>query len=131
MDRSAREWWDHVERRELVVQECRACEAVQHPPGPLCRSCRSTDLHWVSSPGTGELVSFTEVHRTTYAEWQAAAPYWIAVVRLAPAAHMIANLLHVTADRPPAAGQRVTVTFHEHAGRTLPAFELASAEESR
>lgn len=131
MDTSAREWWDHVERRELVVQKCRTCEAVQHPPGPLCRSCKGTAWEWAPAPETGELVSFTEVHRTTYPEWEAHTPYWIALVRLAPTAHLIANLLPGGDVAPPKAGQRVTVTFHEHAGRTLPAFALASAEVSR
>lgn len=130
MDISAREWWEHIERRELVVQSCLECGVLQHPPGPLCRSCKSSNVEWTAHPGTGTLVSFTEVHRTTYPEWEAETPYWIALVQLAPGAHLIANLLRDQDVVPPKAGQRVALTFHELAGRTLPAFELVSGEAS-
>jgi uncharacterized OB-fold protein len=128
VDISARQWWEHIERRELVVQSCLECGILQHPPGPLCRSCKSSRLEWKPHPGTGTLVSCTQVHRTTYPEWEAETPYWIVLVELAPGANLIANLLHSPGGASPRAGQRVALTFHEHAGRTLPAFELSSAE---
>lgn len=132
MDAAAATWWESIDRRRLVLQRCGDCDVAQHPPGPWCRTCMSDSaLGWEPHSGTGRLVSFTQVHRSTYPEL--ALPYWIAMVELAPGAVMVANLV-APDDHPyggPRIGTDVHLTYQERGGRTLPVFALGRREESR
>lgn len=130
MDAAAAEWWESIARRRFVVQRCADCRVAQHPPGPWCRTCkRDAALEWAPHPGTGRLVSFTKVHRSTYPEFEL--PYWIAMVELAPGAVMISNLV-VTEGGPghrePRIGDAVRLTYRERGREILPVFALAGGE---
>lgn len=132
MDAAATVWWESIAQRRFVVQRCADCEAVQHPPGPWCRTCgRDVGLEWIPHPGTGRLVSFTQVHRSTYAELEL--PYWIAMVELAPGAIMVSNIVAPDdgAEREPHIGDVVHLTYQDRRGRALPVFALGAREESR
>ncbi|MFW0785582.1 OB-fold domain-containing protein [Gordonia sp. CPCC 206044] len=47
----------------LRIQHCRACDSLIHPPAPVCRYCRGTDLDVRDVSGTGTLAGFTVNHR--------------------------------------------------------------------
>lgn len=132
MDAAAATWWESIERRRLVVQRCANCDVAQHPPGPWCRTCLSdSGLGWEPHAGTGRLVSYTQVHRSTYPDLEL--PYWIAMVELAPGAVVVANLV-APDDHPdggPRIGADVHLDFQERGGRTLPVFALDRREETR
>lgn len=132
MDAAAAHWWEAIRERQFLVQRCTSCRAFQHPPGPWCRHCRSTaTVEWAPHPGTGRIVSFTEVFRTTYPEFQSELPYWIAMIELAPGAVLVSNLVRSNADarqRGPRIGDAVTLVYRERSGTTVPVFELAERE---
>lgn len=133
MDAAARHWWESIAQRRFVVQRCVDCAIVQHPPGPWCRTCNNAAaLEWAPHPGTGRLVSFTQVLRSTYADLEL--PYWIAVVELAPGAVMVTNLVAPDRDRAarePRIGDAVHLRYLERGGDTLPVFALSPREEAR
>ncbi|MDK3257779.1 Zn-ribbon domain-containing OB-fold protein [Blastococcus capsensis] len=82
----------------------------------------------MSHPGTGRIVSFTEVFRTTYAAFESELPYWIVMVELAPGAVLVSNLVRAdgsVGDREPRIGDAVQLTYRERGGATVPVFEWA------
>lgn len=135
MDAAAAHWWRSIAERQLVLQRCGDCDVVQHPPGPWCRSCRSAAaVEWVPHDGTGRLLSFTQVLRTTYVELQSELPYWIALVELSPGAVLVSNLLEPENGFPgdgPSVGDAVRLTYRERGGVTLPLFELVDRRAAR
>src|SRR5882762_1807379 len=44
-------------------QQCTACNALIHPPAPVCRTCRSSDSAVTEVSGLGRLIGFTVNHR--------------------------------------------------------------------
>lgn len=135
MDTAAREFWNRMAERRFVVQRCAECGVLQHPPGPWCRRCgTATALEWSPHPGTGRIVSATQVFRTTYFELEAELPYWVVMVELAPGAVMVSNLVPpagAVPGREPRIGDAVQVTFRERGGNTLPLFRLVDREEQQ
>jgi uncharacterized OB-fold protein len=55
-------FWEGVEAGELRIQKCNACNALRHPPGPLCASCGSADQGWVVASGRGVVYSHVTHH---------------------------------------------------------------------
>ncbi|MGW0582573.1 thiolase C-terminal domain-containing protein [Streptomyces sp. NPDC002920] len=56
-------FWTSGRDGRLRFQSCTACDALIHPPGPVCRHCRShaTEIREVS--GRATLIGFTVNHR--------------------------------------------------------------------
>lgn len=84
-------------------------------------------MAWVPHDGTGRLLSFTQVLRTTYPELQSELPYWIALVELSPGAVLVSNLIEPEngfAGDGPSVGDAVQLTYRERGGVTLPVFAL-------
>lgn len=135
MDAAAAHWWESIRENRLLVQRCTSCSLVQHPPGPWCRRCRSAaTLEWMPHPGTGRIVSFTEVFRTTYPEFQWELPYWIVMIELAPGAIMVSNLVRADGEagiRAPRIGDAVELAYRERGGTTVPVFALTEQEPAR
>lgn len=77
-------YWDAADRHELVLQQCEACQSYNHPPGPACAKCGSTELSWESqgSDITGTLYSYVVSYRPFLPGFQDDLPTIIAVVEL-------------------------------------------------
>ncbi len=135
MDAAAAHWWESIQQRRFLVQRCSRCELLQHPPGPWCRNCRSAAaLEWVPHSGSGRLVSFTEIFRTTYPELRSEVPYWIAMIELVPGAVLVSNLVLPDGGADgarPRIGDPVRLSYRERGGRTLPVFELHERDGGR
>lgn len=96
----------------LVVQGCEACEALQHPPEELCRSCGGVRLSPRRLAGTGAVVSRTVVHHAAHPAWADAVPY--VVVLVAPDGAPGVRIVGGVRGAPPDAvwiGQRVRAVF--------------------
>jgi uncharacterized protein len=74
-------FWDGLRERTFRVPRCDECGDYNWPPYPACRSCLGEQLTWTPVAGTGELYSFTVVHRGP-GPFDADVPYVIALVRL-------------------------------------------------
>jgi uncharacterized protein len=75
-------FWAGLARQVFVVQQCRSCGHITHPPGPVCTNCLSPDLDNTELPGTGTVYSYTVTHRAMHPEFEADVPYVLAYVRL-------------------------------------------------
>ena len=94
-------YWDAADRHELMLQKCQTCHAYNHPPGPACAKCGSTELNWESQGChiTGTIYSYVVSYRPFLPGFQDDLPTIIAVVQLdhLQAVKIIGNVL----DCPP------------------------------
>lgn len=115
--------WDGCRVGELRVQRCTDCGSHIFIPQPVCTSCFSEALEWVTTSGQGTVYSYTVVHRPQRPQFKV--PYVIAIVELGPDLFMMTNLI----DVDPAAvriGLPVEVAFVERSEAiTLPYFKPA------
>ncbi len=99
---------------KLMLQACRACRAVQHPPEDLCRACGSHDVAPRASRGKGRVESAVVVHHAVHPLLKAKLPYNVVLVSIddAPGVSLLGNV----SNRAPgevAIGDRVRVVFEE------------------
>lgn len=101
VDEETMGFWEAARRGELVVQACRSCGRLRHPPRPMCPACRSTDREWRAVPGTGTVWSFAVPHPPLLVPYSSLAPYNVVVVELDadPRIRFVGNLLD-GADAP-------------------------------
>jgi uncharacterized OB-fold protein len=80
---------------ELVVQQCRRCGLVQHPPIEICHHCQSFEFDYVTAEPVGDVVSVTVVHHATHPILAEAVPYNVVVVALRdhPGVHIVGNVV--------------------------------------
>jgi uncharacterized OB-fold protein len=65
----------------LLGAVCADCGTALIPPRPACYECGSRDVHIEEQPQSGEIVSYTEVHKPASA-FADQAPFTVAVVEL-------------------------------------------------
>ena len=116
----SRPFWDGSAVGELRYQRCASCGQALFNPGPICRRCRSRDLHWQVSQGRGTVYSWT-------ISWQPPSPGFVVpyapvIVDLEEGYQMLSNVVDCdTADV--AVGLDVEVSFCPVAeGVSLPYF---------
>lgn len=120
-----RPYWEAAGEGRLVVQECRECHRLQHPPMPACPHCHGTNLRWREMSGDGTVYSCTIVRHPTHVALADAVPYVVAIVELAEGPRLVSG---VTGCPPEAVtvGMPVRVTFRRVSGDvSLPFFEPA------
>ncbi len=106
-------FWDACNEDRLVIQNCAACNRLQHPPQPRCAQCGSGDhLGWRAMSGRGTIYSYGVVYDTPVAALQANQPYNLAVIQLEedPGINMYSHLPGAPVDEVPIGG-RVQVMF--------------------
>src|SRR5712672_4740569 len=96
----------------LRFMRCPSCGFYIHPPLPICRVCKSRDVHDEPVSGRGTVLTYT-VNRQV---WEAGleAPYVIAIVGIdeQPGLRLTTNIINCTIEEV-RIGMRVRVLF-EH-----------------
>ncbi len=117
----------------LRLQECKACEALIHPPAPVCRYCRSRDMGVRTVSGKATLAGFTVNHRFSLPGLPA--PYVVAQVAIEedPRVRLTTNIVGGDPDQLEL-GQQVEVVFEQVEDVWLPLFrpstDIEAAEAS-
>ncbi len=93
------------ERVHLRGSRCRACQAVFHPPRPVCAGCGHRDLEPVRLGPVGTVYTFSRVHQST-PDFQA--PYVLAYVDFPEAVRV---LLPFLGEQPPTIGDEVDLVL--------------------
>ncbi len=77
-------YWDAADRHELMLQKCETCHAYNHPPGPACAKCGSTELSWENQGTTitGKVYSYVVSYRPFLPGFQDDLPTIIVVIQL-------------------------------------------------
>lgn len=118
-------WWDAIARGELLIQRCRDCGVLRHPPRPMCGACQSVAWDSVRAAGGGTVYSHTVLHHPKFPGYDY--PLVCAVIELDEGTRIVSNL--VGCD--PAAvriGMRVALSLEAvDETMTLPLFRPAKA----
>lgn len=117
------EWFDRIDRGELTVPRCTACDTFFLYPRACCPRCASREVELVPAAGTGSVASFVVNHRAP-AGFEA--PYVLALVELAEGPLLMGT---VVTDAPEAleVDAPVRVAFETRGERRVVQFELAGA----
>lgn len=101
-------FWEGTAQGELRIQQCAACGALRHPPGPMCPECHAADRTYVVASGLGTVYSFV-VHHAPQVPGKKL-PLHLAVVDLDEGVRMIGE---ITGADPSALaiGDRVRAVF--------------------
>ena len=113
----------------LRLQECRDCTSLIHPPQPVCRYCRGTDMGVREVSGRATLAGFTVNHRFSLPGLPA--PYVVAqaAINEDPRIRLTTNIIDCDPEQLEL-GRQLEVVFEQHEDVWLPLFRpVADAAE--
>ena len=120
-------YWDAAREGRLVVQECRECRQLWHPPLHRCPHCHCGAPGWRTVCGDGTVYTYTVVRHPTHYAFADKIPYVLAIVELAEGPRLVTALTGVAPEEA-RVGMPVRAVFREVAdGVALPYFEPAPA----
>jgi hypothetical protein len=126
-DELSKPFWDAANSGRLVIQNCKACSRLQHPPAPACDRCGSRDnLEWKQMSGRGKIYNFGVIYDCPVRLLQEDQPFNVAVIMLDedPGIQMFSHLPGTPADKVPVGG-RVEVVFEATAnGQKVPEWRV-------
>jgi uncharacterized OB-fold protein len=126
-DELTKPFWDAANEGRLVIQNCHACNRLQHPPAPRCEHCRSRDhLEWKELSGRGKIYNYGVVYDCPIKRLQDDQPFNVAVIMLDedPGIQMYSHLPGTPVDEVPV-GARVEVVFEATAnGQKVPEWRV-------
>ena len=114
-DELSQPFWDAVNERRLVLQNCTACDKLQYPPQATCQLCGSADgLEWKEVEGKGRVATYIVIEDGRLNRRMPDQPYNLALVTLDadPSVNFYSNLPGAAAYEAPV-GAAVEVMFEE------------------
>lgn len=103
-------FWDGLRERRLLIQRCRECGVLRHPPRPMCPSCHALSWNTVEASGRGTLLSFVLPRHPPMPFM--GDDYIVALVELEEGTRLISNLCRVALEEA-SIGMAVEVFFEE------------------
>lgn len=111
-------FWAGTAKGELRIQQCGACGALRHPPGPMCPRCNETKPTHIVASGLGEVYSYVVHHHPPVPGHSL--PFVIALVELAEGVRFLAELVDVAPEEVDV-GLAVRIDFQQVDGQlTMP-----------
>ena len=83
-------WWEAVDQGMLLIQKCKDCGALRHPPRPMCGQCQSLSWEGVPSSGQGSVYSFTVLHHPPIPGYDFPCP--VGLIDLEEGTRIVANI---------------------------------------
>ena len=84
-------WFDGVQQHKLLIQRCTSCQALRHPPGPMCPQCNSLEWDTIESSGRGVLYSFVVNHYPQVPAFDYPLP--VGVIELDEGTRLVSNIV--------------------------------------
>ena len=122
----SRFFWDGAREGKLLIQRCKGCGSLRHPPGPVCPSCHSFEWDTVQASGRGTVYSFVVMHYPEVPPFDHPNP--IGLIELEEGTRLVGQLVGIKpADVK--IGQAVLVEFNtfNDGEMTLPQFRPVAA----
>ena len=127
-DELSQPFWDAVNQRRLILQNCRFCGKLQYPPQGVCQICGSSEgLEWKEVEGRGHIATYIVIEDGRLNRRMPDQPYNLVMVTLDadPSVNFYSNLPGVPAYEVPV-GAAVEVVFEEaEPGRLIHEWQLA------
>ena len=128
-DEQSKPFWDAANEGRLVIQNCKSCNRLQHPPAPTCDQCGSGDnLEWKEMSGRGKIYNYGVVYDCPVRLLQDEQPFNLVVITLDedPGIQMYSHLPGTPVDDVPV-GASVQVIFEKTAnGQMVPEWQVVS-----
>lgn len=113
-------FWEGADDGRLLIQHCKTCDTLRHPPAPMCPHCQSLDWDAVAASGRGTVYSFVIMHYPPIPPFDYPNP--IALVELEEGTRLVTQLVDVK-PKDIEVGMAVEVVFSEvEDGLVLPQF---------
>lgn len=84
-------WWDACDEGKILIQRCKSCQTLRHPPRPMCGECQSMEWDSIESSLEGEVLSHTELHHPKIPGYQY--PLVCAVIKLGEGTNIVSNVV--------------------------------------
>lgn len=90
-------WWKAVDEGKLLIQRCKSCQTLRHPPRPMCGQCQSLEWDSIESTLEGEVYSFTTLHYPKVPGYTY--PLCCAVIALAEGTRIVSNIVGIDHEK--------------------------------
>ena len=84
-------WWQAVDEGKLLIQRCKRCQVLRHPPRPMCGECQSLEWDSIESGMEGEVISYTCLRHPAIPGYPKDPV--CAVIKLAEGTNLVANIV--------------------------------------
>jgi uncharacterized OB-fold protein len=84
-------FWEGLKAHKLLIQRCKQCGRLRHPPGPSCPYCYSLEWDTVEASGEATLATYTVLHKPLIPPF--VKPQQVGVVTLKEGTNLVAELL--------------------------------------
>ena len=82
-DKLSKPFWDAVNEKQLILQNCTACNRLQYPPRQACMACGSGDkLEWKEVEGKGHIATSIVIEDGRLNRRMPDQPYNLAMITL-------------------------------------------------
>lgn len=116
-------YWKWLRQGKLLIQRCKSCGTLRHPPQPMCDKCQSLDWDTIESKGEGTVYTYTVMYYPEIPPFDY--PNIIVLVDLVEGVRLVSQLEGCKPDAV-AIGMPVTMTIKEvQEGMSLPVFKPA------
>ena len=113
-------WFEGARQHRLLIQRCKECGTLRHPPRPMCAECRSYEWDVVDASGRGTVYSFVVNHYPQVPAFDY--PLAVGLVELEEGTRLVANVIGVEPGDI-SVGMPVEVEWVDHdPDLSLPAF---------
>lgn len=89
-------WWKACDEGRLLIQRCKSCQTLRHPPRPMCGACQSLEWDSIESTLEGEVYSFTTLHYPKIPGYEY--PCTVGVIQLSEGTRLVANIVDIDYD---------------------------------
>lgn len=89
-------WWNACDEGKVLIQRCKSCQTLRHPPRPMCGECQSTEWDSIESTLDGEVYSFTTLHYPKVPGYDY--PNVVGVIALSEGTRLVANIVDIDYD---------------------------------
>jgi uncharacterized OB-fold protein len=116
-------FWNGVRDHKLLIQRCTGCQALRHPPRPMCPRCNALAWDTIESSGRGEVYSYVMPRHPPFPWFEGT--YIVVLVALEEGIRLVSNLCEIDPGDV-TIGMPVEVFFeHFDDGLVLPQFRPA------
>ncbi|HEY3096257.1 MAG TPA: bifunctional MaoC family dehydratase N-terminal/OB-fold nucleic acid binding domain-containing protein [Acidimicrobiia bacterium] len=113
-------WFEGARQHRLLIQRCKQCGTLRHPPRPMCAECRSYEWEVVDASGRGTVYSFVVNHYPQAPAFDY--PLAVGLIELEEGTRLVANVIGIDPGDI-RIGMPVEVEWVDHdPDLTLPAF---------
>jgi uncharacterized protein len=91
-------FWASLRQHGVMVQRCDSCGTFRYVPKEICWNCHSREASWRRIEGSGEVYTYTIVHRAPTPAYEVEAPYAIVHVTMSEGFRMIATTTGIALD---------------------------------